>query len=141
MPAGFEANRNTQKFFQNIRTYPVTRSRDLALSLERAAEYPITMSKTHFLTQGRARGGLNVDTNRLRSSISKSPVYKIGTTFQIDVGTNVPYGRYWEEGFVRGGKFHQRRFLAPAFIGTRSKIREELRQAHVRMIGALRRSA
>jgi len=43
---------------------------------------------------------LYVRTNRLRSSIKVGRVERIGTTFGISAGTNVSYGRYWEEGFT-----------------------------------------
>ena len=44
-----------------------------------------------------------------------------GSTFYINIGTNVFYGRYWEEGFERGGRTFRRPWLYPAI---RDKLRE-----------------
>ena len=57
------------------------------------------------------RPGPNVDTGRLRSSIS----WRLGEDAQglyADIGTGVPYGRYLELGLTRNGARYP--FLEPA---------------------------
>lgn len=70
----------------------------IVLALSAAAEHPITRAKDHYL-MGIA---LKVQSNRLRSSVTKTPsvgAVKSGNNLSVQIGTNVFYGRAWEEGF------------------------------------------
>lgn len=67
------------------------------MGLSAAAEHPITRAKTHYL-MGAA---LKVQSNTLRSSVTKRPsvgAIKNGNNYLLQIGTNVFYGRIWEEG-------------------------------------------
>lgn len=61
-----------------------------------------------------AQRGPNVDTGRLRSSISHAPGVDANGPY-VDIGTNVFYARHLELGFVsRSGQFFKYPFLVPA---------------------------
>ena len=99
---------------------------------------------------------LHVRSNRLRASITQQ-VFEDGDTIRSTIGTNVPYGGFWERGFerktgagarsalpsMRGGTlrkyiashppgektFDPRPFLRPALDERRDYIRMRIQQA------------
>ena len=157
MTSGFRAEPSWDRFSWNVRTWSRRRTSLIIRALSNSAELILRRAKTHYLTGARSRGGLNVDTGRLRSSISKSSVYQRNKSFWIDIGTNVFYGRIWEEGLmprvimpVRGkvlrfaikGKvvftkrarhiLIRRPFLRPSVTDEERNVKELLRRAGVR---------
>lgn len=83
-----------KRFKQNLKERPER----IAASLSDAAELPLIRAKTHYLTGA----ALKVQSNRLRSSVTKKPskgAIHSGKEFKVSVGTRVGYGRAWEEGF------------------------------------------
>ena len=83
-----------KRFTWMMKVAPSGRKSRVVKTLIDSAELVISRAKTYYLTGG----ALNVQTGRLRSSVSRSPVYLGGGVFSIDVGTNVWYGKRWEEG-------------------------------------------
>lgn len=102
----------------------------LGQALENSAEIIIARSKGHYLTGA----ALRVRTGRLRSSVSRSDAKKSGNTYYVHVGTNVFYGKYWETGFYRSGRyFAPRRWLRPAFNDSKRQIRKILNVMGVKL--------
>jgi hypothetical protein len=59
----------------------------------------INRVQSHYLSGA----ALKVKSNRLRSSITRKPgsgVRKSGRSLVVSIGTNVKYGKAWEEGFI-----------------------------------------
>ena len=82
---------------------------------------------------------LNVRSGLLRRSVKKNPqtgAFKRGTEYYVKVGTNVSYGRFWEEGFMhRSGKFMQpRKWLEPSFNDVRPRLIIELKAIGGRLV-------
>lgn len=87
--------------------------------LELGARAVVTRAQKSYL-RGPAPERLRVDTGRLWRSIT----YRMRRAPRImaAVGTNVPYGREWEEGRRWKGKIDKRPFLRPAIADERSRI-------------------
>ena len=99
----------------------------MANALSAAAEYPLTTAKAQYL----ALGPLHVQTGRLRASVTKRPPFgaqKIsGKKYSVSVGSPVWYGRFWELGFHRSGKFFPpKKWLEPAFKDNMQRIKATL---------------
>jgi len=95
--------KNWGEFVKKVRLWPNKRSRLISRILSMSADEVITTSQTKYLTGARKRGFLNVDTGRLRSSLTKHPksgAVKRGNSYFVIVGTNVWYGRMYHEGFM-----------------------------------------
>lgn len=156
MVTSFTANSNWDRFVYSVRNWIGVRRPAIINALSKSAEIIISRSQTYYLTNARSRGGLNVQTGRLRSSITKTPVYSSGSGYYIFVGTNVFYGMIWEEGlmpeiitpvraralrFVIGGRVvfsryarftvRRRPFLRPAVEDKSTEIVALLRRAGV----------
>lgn len=85
---------------------------DVARDLGRRAEAVASQAKVN----ASGRPGPNVDTGRLRSSIS----WRLGedaSGLYADIGTGVPYGRILELGLTRNGQRYP--FLEPALEAAR----------------------
>jgi len=99
------------RFVQSLNTRP----QRIAQGLSNAAELVLMRAKAYYLTGG----ALNVQTGRLRSSVTKQPDYgahRTGDIYHVDVGSNVWYGRRWELGgtYQEAVKAHTRR-ISKAF--------------------------
>lgn len=91
-------DREWQQFRKKIKTTTDSRAERIAAALSDAAELVVDRAKTHYLTGA----ALRVQTGRLRSSVTKTPskgALHNGIIFQVLVGSNVWYGKMWEEGF------------------------------------------
>lgn len=112
-----------------LKSWPKKRQIEIARAMSDGVELILTRSKTFYLTGG----ALNVQTGRLRSSVTKTPVFRKGNTFIIRYGTNVFYGAIWEKGLRRKPKVGKARraFLAPAMADEKSNVRRLLRKAGV----------
>jgi len=123
-----------KKFLWKIRRAPQSRKDDIIQFLIDSAEMIIGQSKRKYLTK--APPGLSVRTNRLRSSLSRSAVGVRGTKYIIFMGTNVFYGKYWEEGHYpvwSKGVLQKRPFLMPAFMDKKSKIKANAKKIGVKL--------
>lgn len=61
-----------------------------------------------------------------------------GKRITLQVGTKVPYGKYWEEGFTRGSvKVKARPFLKPAIAAKKNKVISRIADA---MMGAYKKA-
>jgi hypothetical protein len=70
---------------------------------------------------------LHVVNNRLRPSVKATKPEQIGSEYITKIGTNVYYGRMWEEGFSKKGKvFSPRPWLRPAFDDMMPEIKEDM---------------
>jgi hypothetical protein len=87
-----------ESFKKRFNTAQSQRPSLIAAALSSAVELPLNRAKTYYLTGG----ALNVQTGRLRSSVTKRPstgAVRQGDTYSVEIGTNVFYGRAWETGF------------------------------------------
>ncbi len=87
-------------FKQKFTTFQKGRPQRIGRWLSNAAEVVVQRSKTHYLT-GKG-GGLNVQTGRGRASVTKTPssgAKRIGSTYNVDVGSDVWYLKMWELGW------------------------------------------
>jgi len=99
--SGLIPNKNWKKFLWGVKNAPKRRKNKIVFTLIQSAELILRRSKTHYLTGA----ALKVQTGRLRSSMSRSPVFQKMGSFYIDVGTKVWYGKRWEEGLKTGQKY------------------------------------
>ena len=93
-------------FIRRFKSFQKGREKRIAAGLSDSAELVLRRAKSHYLTGA----ALHVQTGRLRSSVAKRPTTgakKVGKSFEVDVGTNVWYGRAWELGYFPEMVFHR----------------------------------
>lgn len=116
-------------FLWRLKRVPRARRLAIVQALNQGAEIVIGRAKSHYLTGA----ALKVQTGRLRSSVTKSPVRQAGSIYFIHVGTKVHYGRYWEEGFtIHGHRQAARRWLLPSIVDKTRDVRRLLAKAGVK---------
>ena len=95
LKATIKPTEKTSKLFAKLQAATGEYKKRIPQILSKFAWLVISRAQTTYLTSG----PLHVRTNRLRSSVKKSAVKYGNKEYSVTVGTNVKYGKWWEEGF------------------------------------------
>jgi len=151
MVDGFRVDSRWERLVSRMRRAVYFREANIRSALIYAAEIVVTTSKKEYLSakeekitsiiEGKKKEisiftvkALAVRTGRLRSSMTRSAPHKSGRTHFIEVGTNVNYGRFWEQGFVHwpsGRWMPPRKFIEPSLRDNYEKIRKRFEKIGV----------